>query len=88
VTASNNAFTSNSSEVSYLTFEDSGDVDDLVNVSMSRPTPTRVSLEWHKIRGVEGYRVQLRLPPNYAKRDAIDTTDCNVTRQYTFTINF
>ncbi|KAL4715818.1 hypothetical protein ACJJTC_006397 [Scirpophaga incertulas] len=79
VTATNNAFTSNSSEVANITFEDSGDVDDLVNVSMSRLTPTSVYLEWHKIRGIEGYRVQLRMPYNYSKRDAIETKDCNIT---------
>ncbi|CAH0400220.1 unnamed protein product [Chilo suppressalis] len=79
VTASNHAFTSNSSEVSNITFEDSGDVDDLANVSLSRPTPTSVYLSWHKIRGVEGYKVQVRLPLNYAKRDVVETKECNVT---------
>lgn len=75
----NGAFTSASSKVAYLTFDDVGDVDDLVNVSMSRPNDTSVYLEWHKIRGVEGFIVQIRLPNNYAKPAAISTKAQNIT---------
>lgn len=80
--ASNNAYSSNSSEKECLTFDDAGDVDDLANVSMSRPNATTVHLEWHKIRGVEGYAVQVRLPPQYAKRDPITTTKNNITCEF------
>ncbi|XP_060804264.1 sortilin-related receptor isoform X1 [Amyelois transitella] len=79
LTATNRAFTSKSSEVAYLTFDDGGDVDDLVNVSMSHVNQSAVYLEWHKIRGVEGYSVQIRLPLPYAKREPIITKNNNIT---------
>ncbi|XP_072931091.1 uncharacterized protein RpS19a isoform X1 [Epargyreus clarus] len=79
VTATNNAYTSNSSEVQKITFDDLGDVDELVNVSVSRAANGSATLHWHKIRGVEGYRLQIRLPPQYAKRDAVTTKHNNVT---------
>lgn len=75
----NSLYTSNSSEVMYLTFDDGGDVDDLANVSMARLNASAVYLEWHKIRGVEGYLVQVRLPMDYAKRDPVKIQTNNIT---------
>lgn len=65
-----------------ITFEEGGDVDDLVNVSLSRPNDTAVHLEWHKIRGVEGYTVQMRLPPPYARREPVKTKANNITCKF------
>ncbi|KAJ2951649.1 hypothetical protein O0L34_g13807 [Tuta absoluta] len=79
VTAQNGAHTSESSEVSELIFEDIGDVDDLANVSMARLNQSAVYLEWHKIRGIEGYLVSLSYPRNYQTPPSINTTSTNVT---------
>lgn len=81
VTATNNAFTSNSSEVANITFDESGDVDALANVSMRRLSPSSVYLNWFPVRGVEGYKVQVRLPSQYPKREPIDTKLTNITRK-------
>ncbi|CAK1543183.1 unnamed protein product [Leptosia nina] len=79
VTASNNAFTSNSTEIAYLVFDDVGDVDEIVNVSLARINDTTVSLQWHKLRGVEGYIVATRLPRNYANPEPVRTKLNNIT---------
>ncbi|XP_047534155.1 sortilin-related receptor-like isoform X1 [Vanessa atalanta] len=78
VTATNNALTSASTEICNITFDDAGDVDDVVNASVSRPTPSSVFLQWHKLRGVEGYIVETRLPFQYPKLEAIRTKDNKV----------
>ncbi|KAI5646185.1 sortilin-related receptor-like [Phthorimaea operculella] len=79
VTAQNSAHTSESSEVAEIIFEDIGDVDDLANVSMARLNQTAVYLEWHKIRGIEGYLVSLTYPRNYEQPPSINTTSTNIT---------
>ncbi|VVC91851.1 unnamed protein product [Leptidea sinapis] len=79
VTATNDAYTSNSTDICYLLFDDVSDVDDIVDVSMRRINDTALSLEWHKVRGVEGYLVEPRFPRNYVLRDFINTTVNNVT---------
>ncbi|XP_049874971.1 sortilin-related receptor isoform X1 [Pectinophora gossypiella] len=79
VTAHNGAFSSESSEVAYLVFDDIGDVDDLVNVSMSRLNDTAVYLEWHQIRGIEGYFVRILAPREYDMSDVVNTTATNIT---------
>ncbi|CAG4953069.1 unnamed protein product [Colias eurytheme] len=79
VTASNSAYSSNWTDISYLMFDDVGDVDEIVNVSLARINDTAVSLEWHKLRGVEGYIVETTLPWNYAKPEVIKTKMNNVT---------
>ncbi|XP_037293354.1 sortilin-related receptor isoform X2 [Manduca sexta] len=79
VMAVNDLYTSNSSEVVYLTFDIGGDVDELSNVSMSRINTSAVYLEWHKIRGVEGYSVQVRPPMEYAKPPPLKTTNNSIT---------
>lgn len=81
VTATNNAFTSKSSQVLNITFDPANDVDDLVNASMTRLNATAVQLEWHEIRNVDGYVVQMRLPPDYAIREPVITKHNNVTRK-------
>lgn len=78
VEATNGQYTSTDYEVAYITFDEGGDVDDIVNVSMSRPTNTSIHLEWHKIRGVEGYQVELRLPAEYAKRKPYTTKENHI----------
>ncbi|XP_052741999.1 sortilin-related receptor isoform X1 [Bicyclus anynana] len=78
VTATNNAFTSESTAIMNITFDEGGDVDDIVNASMSRLSPTSVSLKWHKLRGVEGYLVETRLPRQYPQPPIINTTDNKV----------
>ncbi|XP_061377044.1 sortilin-related receptor-like isoform X3 [Danaus plexippus] len=78
VTASNNANTSESTPISYLLFDDVGDVDDIVNASMSRLAPTSVSVTWNRLRGIEGYLVDVRLPSQYAKRPVIRTKENSV----------
>ncbi|XP_047516497.1 sortilin-related receptor-like isoform X1 [Pieris napi] len=79
VTASNRAFASNSTDIAYLSFDDVGDVDEIVNVSLARLNDTAVSLRWHRLRGVEGYVVVTRLPPNYADPEPLKTDSDNVT---------
>ncbi|KAL0829250.1 hypothetical protein ABMA28_004072 [Loxostege sticticalis] len=79
VTATNNAYTSNSSEVANITFEEFGDVDDLTNVSMKRLNSSAVFLNWFHIKGVEGYKIQVRLPPQYPSREPIETKAHNIT---------
>ncbi|XP_068629296.1 sortilin-related receptor isoform X1 [Battus philenor] len=79
VTATNNAFMSESSEVMYLMFDEAGDVDDLTNVALSRPDNSTVLLQWDKIRSVEGYIVRVQLPLNYARIKPIQTKANNVT---------
>uniref|UniRef100_S4NNK6 Sortilin-related receptor n=3 Tax=Pararge aegeria TaxID=116150 RepID=S4NNK6_9NEOP len=78
VTATNNGFTSESTAIMNLTFDEGGDVDDIVNASMSRLSPTSVSLKWNKLRGVEGYLVETRLPRQYPQPPVINTTDNRV----------
>lgn len=82
MTASNGAFTSNSSEVLYITFDPANDVDELVNASMTHLNKTAVSLVWHKIRNVDGYVVQMRLPTSYAIRPPIYVNTTNVTCKF------
>lgn len=82
VEATNGQFTSNNYEVAYITFDEGGDIDDIVNVSMSRPTETSIHLEWHKIRAVEGYQVELRLPAQYAKRKPYVTQNNQINSKY------
>ncbi|XP_026730796.1 sortilin-related receptor isoform X2 [Trichoplusia ni] len=79
VTASNGAFTSNSSEVLNITFDPANDVDDLVNASMTHLNQSAVYIVWHQIRNVDGYEVQVRLPPDYAIREPIHVKTTNVT---------
>ncbi|XP_048483491.1 sortilin-related receptor isoform X4 [Plutella xylostella] len=79
VTATNGAFTSESSAIATITFDELGDVDDIANVSMARLTDSSVYLEWHKIRGIEGFKVQLRLPMQYAKPPPVMTKEHNIT---------
>lgn len=81
VTATNNAYTSNSSEVANITFEEFGDVDDLTNVSMKRLNSSAVFLNWFHIKGVEGYKIQVRLPPQYPSREPVETKAHNITRK-------
>ncbi|CAH2090468.1 unnamed protein product [Euphydryas editha] len=78
VTASNNAFTSDLSEIATITFDDLGDVDYIVNASLIRLSASAVSLEWHKLRGVEGYMIETRLPIQYPRVDVIRTKDNKV----------
>lgn len=66
----------------YLLFDDIGDVDDIVNVSLARLNDSAVSLQWHKLRGVEGYIVDTRLPRNYADPETIKTSLNNITREF------
>lgn len=79
MTASNGAFTSNSSEVLNITFDPANDVDDLVNASMTHLNQSAVYIVWHQIRNVDGYEVQVRLPPDYAIREPIHVKTTNVT---------
>ncbi|CAH0625561.1 unnamed protein product [Chrysodeixis includens] len=79
VTASNGAYTSNSSEVLNITFDPANDVDDLVNASMTHLNQSAVYIVWHQIRNVDGYEVQMRLPPDYAIREPIHVKTTNVT---------
>lgn len=79
VTATNNAFTSTSSQVMNITFDPVNDVDDLVNASLTRLNASSVRLDWHQIRNVDGYVVRVRLPPEYAMLDPIVTEATNVT---------
>ncbi|XP_026332516.1 sortilin-related receptor isoform X2 [Hyposmocoma kahamanoa] len=79
VTAQNNAYESEPSEVMYLIFDDISDVDDLTNVSMSRPNDTTVYLEWHRIKGIEGYYIRVELPKEYESPEVITTKNNNVT---------
>lgn len=78
LTATNNAFTSESSEVMRLTFDELGDIDELVNVSLTRVNDTAVKLVWHKIRGVDGYIVQVRPPRTYSQPKSIVTKDTEI----------
>lgn len=79
LTATNNAFTSKSSEVWNITFDSNSDVDELVNASMTRLNATSVRLEWHLIRAIDGYIIRLRLPSEYGSRDPVTTKSNNVT---------
>ncbi|CAH0727121.1 unnamed protein product, partial [Brenthis ino] len=74
VTATNGAQTSQSTPIANITFDDVSDVDDIVNASVTRVNGG-ACLHWHRLRGVDGYAVQLRLPPGYRKRDVITTPD-------------
>lgn len=78
MTASNGALTSESTEIVYLMFDVVGDVDALANVSMSRSGDV-AELRWHKLRGVEGYSVQVVPPPYYTSPAPVITKDENVT---------
>ncbi|CAH2041323.1 unnamed protein product, partial [Iphiclides podalirius] len=78
VTATNNAFTSPSSDVMNITFDVAGDVDELSDVSAS-PAGGALLLRWARVRGADGYRVRLQLPHNYAAMAPITTADTNVT---------
>lgn len=83
MTATNGAFTSNSSEVKTIIFDDVGDVDDLSNVSLARIDATTAFLTWPKIRGIEGYKLVVRPPrPTYVDWEPITTNATNITRQY------
>ncbi|XP_045536958.1 sortilin-related receptor-like [Papilio machaon] len=79
VTATNNAYTSNSSEVMYLTFDEVGDVDDLKNITVTRLPNNSVSVKWDKIRSVDGYLVSIQLPLLYSRLQPIRTKENNVT---------
>lgn len=79
MTATNGASTSPSSTVMNITFEEPGDVDELANVSVARPSPDRAELHWHHIRAVDGYQLQVRLPAPYARRPPIVTKDDHAT---------
>ncbi|XP_073946301.1 sortilin-related receptor-like isoform X2 [Choristoneura fumiferana] len=80
VTATNGAFTSNSSEVQTIMFDDVGDVDDLSNVSLARINESTAFLTWPKIRGIEGYKLLVRPPrPAYVEWEPIITDATNIT---------
>ncbi|XP_013139832.1 PREDICTED: sortilin-related receptor-like [Papilio polytes] len=79
VTATNNAYTSNSSEVMYLTFDEMGDVDDLKNITVTRLANNTVFVRWDKIRSVDGYIVSIQLPLLYSHLEPVQTKDNNVT---------
>lgn len=84
MTAENYVYESEPSEVMYLVFDDISDVDDLTNVSMSRPNDTTVYLEWHRIKGIEGYYIRVELPKEYEDPEVIRTKNNNVTRKLIF----
>lgn len=75
MTATNGALTSQSTSIANMTFDEVSDVDDIVNASVSRPAPGVAALRWHRLRGVDGYAVRLRLPLGYSSRDVVRTTD-------------
>ncbi|XP_041981642.1 sortilin-related receptor-like [Aricia agestis] len=79
VTASNEEYTSISTEIAYLMFDEVGDVDEIVNASLSRDNNTAVTLSWHKLRGVTGYEVRARLPQNYCPMPVVRTPENHAT---------
>lgn len=83
VTATNNAFTSPSSEVMDITFDEAGDVDELGAMNASSEGGA-LRLSWTRVRGADGYRVRVQLPLDYAQMPLITTRDTNVTREFLF----